>query len=414
MENLRKKTFFTIFIIISLFAIFFATFFNVQTYHREYTAILNNLTRMRNLTLGKPDFPNKEPINDDKPINDERLRNRKFMDYEVYTFILDENNNIIDKISHSDNNISKKIMTQAQNIIQKKDTSNIKIGFLYLRNYAYNFEQGKYLTIIDTANTKNTLLKNLIFSLLLIIIGEIFIYIISKKITQWITEPVVMSFNREKEFVANASHELKTPLAVMMASVDCLDVNKKNEKWINNLKSESDRMNNLITKLLDLSKSEYLKSENFSKNNLSMIVEKRALTFESLAYEKNITIDTNITEKIDFLCHKESIDEVVSILVDNAISHGSENSKIEVDLFTNKNEITLKVINKGEPIPLEESEKIFERFYRNDKSHNRKSGRYGLGLSIAKNIVLAHHGNIRAFSKDGYTTFEVKFKTNEH
>ena len=102
MKNLRKKTFFTIFIIISLFAIFFATFFNVQTYHKEYTNILNNLTRMRNLTLGKPNFPDKGPINDD------RLRNRKVMDYEVYTFILDENNNIIDKISHSDNNISKK------------------------------------------------------------------------------------------------------------------------------------------------------------------------------------------------------------------------------------------------------------------------------------------------------------------
>ncbi len=404
MENLRKKTFFTIFIIISLFAIFFATFFNIQTYHREYTGILNNLMRMRNLTLEKPNFPNKEPI------NDERLRDRKVMDYEVYTFILDENNNIIDKISHSDNNITKKIMIRAQNIIEKNNTSNVKIGFLYLSNYAYNFEQGKYLTIIDTANTKTALLKNLIFSILLIIIGEIFIYNISKKITEWITKPVVMSFNREKEFVANASHELKTPLAVMMASIDCLEVSKKNEKWINNLKSESDRMNNLITKLLDLSKSEYLKSENFTNNNLSMIVEKRALTFESLAYEKNITIETNITEKINFLCHKESIDEVVSILVDNAISHGSENSKIEVDLSSNKNEITLKVINKGDAIPLEECEKIFERFYRNDKSHNRKSGRYGLGLSIAKDIVLAHHGNIKAYSKDGYTTFEVKFK----
>ena len=408
MENLRKKTFFTIFIIISLFAIFFATFFNVQTYHREYIGILNNLTRMKNLTLGKPNFPDKGPINDD------RLRNRKVMDYEVYTFILDENNNIMDKISHSDNSISKKIMTQVQNIIEKTSSSHIKIGCLYLRNYAYNFEQGKYLTIIDTSNTKSTLLTNLLLSFLLILIGEIFIYIISKKITEWITKPVEMSFSREKEFVANASHELKTPLAVIMASIDCLDVNKNNEKWINNLKSESDRMNNLITKLLDLSKSEYLKSENFSKNNLSMIVEKRALTFESLAYEKNITIDTNITEKINFLCHKESMDELVSILVDNAISHGSENSKIEVDLSSNKNEINLKVINKGDPIPLEECEKIFERFYRNDKSHNRKSGRYGLGLSIAKNIVFAHHGNIKAYSKDGYTTFEVQFKTNEH
>ncbi len=406
MENLRKKTFLTIFIIISSFAVFFAAFFNIQTYHREYTNILNNLTRMRNLTLRKPNFPNKESINDDK------LRNRKVMDYEVYTFILDENNNIIDKISHSDNSISDEITTKAQSIISNNKTSDVKIGSLYWGQYAYNYEKGNSLTIVNTTNTRNMLLNNLLISLLLVGILELVIYFISKKITEWITKPVLESFDREKEFVANASHELKTPLAVMMASIDCLDANKKNEKWINNLKSETDRMNNLITKLLDLSKSEYLKSENFSQNNFSMIVEKRALTFESLAYEKNITIETNIAEKINFFCHKESIDELVSILIDNAISHGTENSKIKVNLMSDKFEIKLKVINKGDPIPPTECEKIFERFYRNDKSHNRKSGRYGLGLAIAKNIVKAHNGNINAYSKEGYTTFEVKFKKN--
>ena len=143
-----------------------------------------------------------------------------------------------------------------------------------------------------------------------------------------------------------------------------------------------------------------------------MIVEKRALTFESLAYEKDITIETNIEEKINFMCHKESIDELVSILIDNAISHGKEKSNIRINLTSDRAEIKLEVINKGEAIAPDECEKIFERFYRNDKSHNRKSGRYGLGLAIAKNIVNAHKGNIRAYSKDGYTTFEVKFKIN--
>ncbi len=407
MENLKKKTFFTIFIIISLFAIFFAIFFNIQTYHREYTGILNNLTRMKNLTIERHEPFDKEK----KPINDE-LHNRKVMDYEVYTFILDENNEIVDKISHSDNAISDEIITKAQNIIESNNTSKVRIGCLYWNKYAYNFENNNSLTIVDITNTRNMLLTNMLISLLLVGIGELVIYIISKKITECITKPVQISFNREKEFVANASHELKTPLAVMMANIDCLDVNKKNEKWINNLKSESDRMSNLITRLLDLSKTEYLKKENFSKNDISMIVKKRALTFESLAYEKNITIETDIIEKVNFLCHKESIDELVSILIDNAISHGKENSKIKVNLLVSKNEIKLEVINEGESIPESEYEKIFERFYRNDKSHNRKSGRYGLGLAIAKNIVNAHDGNIKAYSKDGFTTFEVKFKKN--
>ncbi len=410
MENLKKKTFFTIFIIISLFAVFFATFFNIQTYHREYTEILNNLTRMKNLTIQRHEFFDKEM----NPINDGDLRNRKVMDYEIYTFILKDNNDIVDQISHSDNIISEEIITKAKNIISNNNTSKVKIGFLYLESYAYNLENNNSLTIVKISNIRNMLLMNLLISVLLISIGEIIIYFISKKITEWITKPVLESFNREKEFVANASHELKTPLAVMMASIDCLDVNKKNEKWINNLKSESDRMNNLITRLLDLSKTEYLKKENFSKNDISMIIEKKALTFESLAYEKNITIETNIAEKINIFCHKESIDELVSILIDNAISHGKEGSKIKINLMSDKSEIKLEVINKGDPIPPDECEKIFERFYRNDKSHNRKSGRYGLGLAIAKNIVKAHNGSIKAYSKDEYTTFEVKFKTNEH
>ena len=407
MENLKKKTFFTIFIIISLFDFIFAIFFNVQTYHQEYVGILNNLTRMRNLTIDRHYFFDKEM----KPVDDE-LHNRKVMDYEIYTFILDNNNDIVDKISHSDNGITDEIISVVQDILAKNNKSKIYIGCLYFNRYAYNYEENNYLTIINTIDTRNMLLTNLFFSLLLIVFGEIIIYIISKKITEWITKPVFDSFNREKEFVANASHELKTPLAVMMANIDCLEVNKKNEKWINNLKNESDRMSNLITRLLDLSKTEYLKKENFGENNLSMIIEKCSLTFESLAYEKNITIETNITEKITFLCHKESIEELVSILIDNAISHGKEDSKIKVNLIVFKNEIKLEVINEGDSIPESEYEKIFERFYRNDKSHNRKSGRYGLGLSIAKNIVKAHSGNIRVYSKDGYTVFEVKFKKN--
>ncbi len=408
MENLKKKTFFTIFIIISLFALIFAIFFNVQTYRREYEGILNNLTRMKNLTNQRPEPFDKEI----KPLNED-LRNRKVMDYEVYTFILNTDNEIVDKISHSDKAINDEIITKVQNIIAN-NKSRVKIGCLYFQSYAYNYEEGNSLTIVHISNTRNMLLTNLLISLLLVGIGEVIIYILSKKITEWITQPVLESFNREKEFVANASHELKTPLAVMMASIDCLDVSKKNEKWINNLKSEADRMSNLITRLLDLSKTEYLPKENFSKNDISMIIEKRALTFESLAYEKNITIETNITEKINFLCHKESIDELVSILIDNAINHSKENSQIKVNLTSDKSEIKLEIINEGDPIPPDESEKIFERFYRNDQSHNRKSGRYGLGLAIAKNIVAAHNGNIKAYSQNGYTTLEVRFKSDEH
>ena len=393
MKDLRKKTFITIFGIISLFAFVFAFIYNVQIYQKEYQSVLNNITRIR-----------QELVNED-------LDNKKVIDYEVYTFILDSNNNIIYKISHSSNGIDNKVLNVARLILNNSSKNKIRIGNLYFTNYAYNLSNGNFLTIVSTAKTKTFLLMSLFYSFLLVILGEFIIYFIVKKITDWITKPVEMSFNREKEFVANASHELKTPLAVMMASIDCLEVSKKNEKWINNLKSEADRMNNLITRLLDLAKSEnYLTKENFTINDLSLLVEKRALIFESLAFEKNIVIETNIAEKINFLGHKESLEELVSILIDNAISHSIADSKITINLSQSKYEIKLEVINKGDIILEEDKEKIFERFYRSDKSHNRKSNKYGLGLAIAKNIVESHHGKIRAFSKNDLTVFEVIFK----
>ena len=208
---------------------------------------------------------------------------------------------------------------------------------------------------------------------------------------------------------------LYAPLAVMIASLDCLEVSKKNEKWINNLKSESGRMNNLITRLLDLSKSEIgLNKETYSINNLSKIVEKRALTFESLAFENGVQIDTNIEPKVMFKCNQTDIDELISIIIDNAIKHSFVNSRIMVSLTRVKNNIIIEISNKGEEIPKEDRDKIFERFYRGDKSRNRNSNRYGLGLAIARNIVQNHDGEICVYSENGYTTFKITFKNREH
>ncbi len=401
MGDLKKKTFYTIFIIISLLALAFTFLFNVQTYKREYQEISDNLTGMQKLLTNK--F---QPLNQDRD-----LHSQKVMDYEVYTFILNSENNIIDKINHGNSEtIDNDILNEAYNIISKNDESKVKIGVLYFSNYAYNFDYGNTLTIINIMNTKIVLIKNLLISLLLLLIGEIAIYYIARKLTEWITKPVLESFKREKEFVANASHELKTPLAVMMASIDSLEVNKKNEKWINILRSESDRMNDLITRLLDLAKTENgFSKESLQENDLSKIVEKSALTFEALAFDKKVKIKTNIKDNISFMCHEASMEELLSILIDNAICHSYENSEIVINLSKNKTEIKLEVINQGDEIANEDREKIFERFYRGDESHNRKGKRYGLGLAIAKNIVEAHNGKISASSKDGYTTFKVIF-----
>ncbi|MBO5120559.1 MAG: HAMP domain-containing histidine kinase [Bacilli bacterium] len=404
MEKLTKKTFYTIFSIISLFIITTVIIFNIQNYHKEYTNIKRNLSRINIMFINNP---NKKPI---KP-NFEELKNKMVMDYNIYTFILDKNNNIIHKISHNEIVPNDKIITKVNTIIKNNKNDKVKINPLYINDIAYNYKKNNYLIIIDTSNIRKRLSSILLTSIIILILVELIVYFVSKKITKWITKPVEETFLKQKNFIADASHELKTPLSVMMASIDCIEINKKNEKYINNIKSESDRMNNLITKLLNLSKSEIVQNkDSYLENNLSKIIEKRVLEFESLAYENNVRIDTSVKRNILLKCHKQDIEEVIGILIDNAIKHSFKNSIIKVNLYQEKNNKIIDIINNGETIPKEECEKIFERFYRSDKSRNRDSNRYGLGLAIAKNIINNHNGEIQVISKDNYTTFRIIFK----
>ena len=132
-----------------------------------------------------------------------------------------------------------------------------------------------------------------------------------------------------------------------------------------------------------------------------------ASVFESMAYEKKVTIKTEIQENVKFNGNSQDLGHIFSVLIDNAIKHSEVNKDITVNLRKEKDRIILRVSNYGEEIPKEERENIFERFYRVDKSRNRNEKRYGLGLAIAKSIVLKYKGDITVDCKDGITTFKV-------
>lgn len=397
MIQLRKKTFFTIFLLMTSFIILITLVENIDAYKSEKDNIKSILVRVNDFV---------KPL--DKEKDNPKEDNKLIMDYDVYTFLLDKNNNIIAEISHNNSEIPKEILNKSNKILNSYKT-NAFANNLFFSNYSYSYRYGEYLIILDSSYIRKNLFLSAFIYFCIVLIFEILVFYISKEITIWITKPVYDSFDKQKEFIANASHELKTPLAVIMASTYCIDVNKKNEKYINNLKCESERMNNLITRLLVLSKSEVDVSEK-KINNLSKIIEKRLLVFESIAFENNVLIESNICKDIMFNCNNVDIDELVGILIDNAIKHSYKDSTIVVNLYIENNNIVLEVINNGEEIPREEYDKIFERFYRKDVSRNRDSNRYGLGLSIAKNIVNNYNGKIKVFCENNYTTFKITLK----
>ncbi len=228
-----------------------------------------------------------------------------------------------------------------------------------------------------------------------------------------LVKPLEEAIRRQFEFVRMAEHELKTPLSVMQTSLSMLEEEGVNSKYLNYAKIENDKMKKLVAELLDLSRSEQLERKNlvYKVINLSECVEGAVLPFESLAYEKEVTIDICIDDNIFMPAEFAQIDRLVGILIDNAIKHTAKGENIIVKLFKHKNseKIELSVGNQGTAIPTDERQKIFEPFYRIDKSRNRDEGRYGLGLSIAQSICSAHNGTISVDFSDGYNIFKVIF-----
>lgn len=317
------------------------------------------------------------------------------------------------------------ITIEDSSIVQSSNTLNDKTINEYALKIARKSRTkgiiGKYIYRVRKINqntTKITLIENedailhiktiFIISAIISIFSIIGIYIIAKRLSKIIVKPVEETFEKQKQFISDASHELKTPLAVIEANADVLESEIGTNKWISYIQNEADSMNKLINELLLLAKIENIDNlKEYKQFNLSKEVEIILSMFESMAYEKQVIIKNNIASNITMNGNKEDVEHIVSVLVDNAIKHTESKKQVIVVLKKEKNEIILEVKNMGEQIPEQEREKIFERFYRASKSRNRKEKRYGLGLAIAKSTVQKYNGSIEVHYKEPFTSFKV-------
>ncbi len=277
-------------------------------------------------------------------------------------------------------------------------------------NLAYFVEPKQGYTLV--AFMDNTIVKHNMgtlfrYTLVFGSVALVALFFVAIYLAKRIVKPLEESYQKQKQFISDAGHELKTPVSVVSANAELLSREIGDNKWLSNIQFENERMGDIISQLLNLAKTEDTTILKESLN-LSRLVAGGTLPFESVAFEKGLTLVTKINDDITIIGNSSQLSQLVSILVDNAIRHSTNGKEVEIVLTESRGHANLSVINASDPIPRETREKLFERFYRVDKARNSEDNHYGLGLAIAKAIVTAHNGKISVNCKDNKVCFTAR------
>ena len=268
----------------------------------------------------------------------------------------------------------------------------------------------------DTYAERSSLNAQLIYSAIIGLGAMGLFFIVSMLLSRWMVKPVERAWEKQRQFVADASHELKTPLTVVLSNTDMMIASRavtdeKNRIRLDNIRAESQRMKELVENLLTLARSDNTPTPAArTPVNLSFVVTGATLTLEPTIYDQGRFIDCQVADDVTVMGDGDKLRQLTDILLDNACKYGKVGSSILVRMTVtpNQKDAILSVASEGAPLPPEECLNIFERFYRSDKSRGQEKG-YGLGLAIAQSIVKEHGGKIWAQSDGVKTnTFYVK------
>lgn len=267
---------------------------------------------------------------------------------------------------------------------------------------------GKVIIFISKKEAVRRCVPAALWSILAEIVSMFLLLFISKYISGILIKPVNDMFEAQKNFISNASHELKTPLAVIMANTDLLMESVGQEKHLRYIKSEAGRMNRLIIKMLELEKmdcadEDYVKEVFLLDEALLEI----SYPFEAVAYEKSNPFSIEIQQNMLFTGDRQQIQKAVSILLDNAFAYAAPGGSIQINACKKRHNYTIRVSNAGDEIPRNIQDRLFQRFYRESRMQEGQEEHFGLGLSISYEIVKRHHGKITVSSSQGINTFTV-------
>ena len=264
------------------------------------------------------------------------------------------------------------------------------------------------LAFVDMSMEQATLAR-VIRSYLVIALAALLVLLgIAAAASRWVTRPVERAWRQQRQFLSDASHELKTPLTVILSNAELLEgaaLPEKPARWSGNIRCEAEQMRTLVEQMLTLARADNgVRPATMEPVNFSDVATECVLSFEPVAFEAGKPLEDHVAEDVTVTGDRDRLRHLISILLDNAVKYGAPGGTITLTLERTERQARLTVANPGDPIPPEHLPHLFERFYRADSSRGEQSG-FGLGLSIADTIAREHKGSLRAESDAVSTRF---------
>lgn len=387
-RNLQTK-----FILIAMLSIILVTgsIFGVIIF-KDYIRTNRQIDGILNLIIENDGrFPEYRPRNDE--LADVITKETQFST-RYFIIKMDENGEIKEtNMQHIASVNQEEALKILDEVIQKEKN----IG--YYDNYKYKItatDYGSLIVFLDCTLQLENIKSIIEQSILIIGIGLVIVFICVSILSKKALTPIIENMEKQKQFITNAGHELKTPVAVIMANVDVMEMtSKENIEWIKSIKNQANRLDMLIKSLLSLANIEEKGVKtNYTEFSITDVIRNEIQEFRAIAKDKKIIFDSS--KDVLMYADINSIKQLVTILLDNALKYTQEDGKIEIKVEKQSKSTKIQFINTCENVENIITKKMFDRFYRGDKSRSKSKEGYGIGLSIAKSIVESHKGKISA------------------
>lgn len=379
--------------------------FDVYTKEKNTAEMLANSGGIPDFEKMKRDRPDREEF--EKPFDGGRMSPDDMMAVRFFVVRFDADGGIESADTGSIYSVTDE---EAEEYGKKAAASGKQSGII--GNFMYfikDNEDGKTAAFVDVSSQISSILSVIVISLIIAAAAWILMLVFVSALSRRAIAPIAENIVRQKQFVTNAGHELKTPLAIILANTEALELFNGESKWTRNIKAQTRRLNDLMQNLLTLSKMDEadlnLPMQDF---DLGELVRESAALFEEPAREKRQSLSVE-TPEIAVKANRDSMGQLVGILLDNAVKYTPEGGEISVTVSREGNSVILREQNTVDPKDVEDNpERLFDRFYRRDEARTQKKGGYGIGLSAARAIAAANGAQINAAYREQNIVFTVK------